>query len=123
VDSLKYQTPAIAPAQLADAAKSGELMTVKLRYKEPDSAARANLIEVPTKDEGKTLTASSEEYKFSAAVAGFGLLLRDSAYKGTLSWETVRKLALDGKGADKLGYRGEFLQLIDKARGLKETRP
>jgi len=122
VDSLKYQTPAIAPAQLADAAKSGELMTVKLRYKEPDSDL-SKLIEVPTKDEGKTLTASSEEYKFSAAVAGFGLLLRDSAYKGTLSWETVRKLALDGKGADKLGYRGEFLQLIDKARGLKETRP
>ncbi len=122
VDSLKYQTPLIAPAQLAHAAKSGELMTVKLRYKEPDSDL-SKLIEVPTKDEGKTLTASSEEYKFSAAVAGFGLLLRDSAYKGTLSWETVRKLALDGKGADKLGYRGEFLQLIDKARGLKETRP
>ncbi|MDP1528839.1 MAG: von Willebrand factor type A domain-containing protein [Rhodoferax sp.] len=122
VDSLKYQTPAIAPAQLADAAQSGELMTVKLRYKEPDSDL-SKLIEMPVKDEGKTLTASSEEYKFSAAVAGFGLLLRDSAYKGTLSWETVRKLALDGKGADKLGYRGEFLQLIDKARGLKETRP
>lgn len=122
VDSLKYQTPAIAPVQLADAAKSGELMTVKLRYKEPDGST-SRLIEVPAKDEGKTLTASSEEYKFSAAVAGFGLLLRDSAYKGTLSWETVRKLALDGKGADKLGYRGEFLQLIDKARGLKETRP
>jgi autotransporter-associated beta strand protein len=122
VDGLKYQTPVIAPAQLADAAKSGELMTVKLRYKEPESDL-SKLIEVPTKDEGKTLTASSEEYKFSAAVAGFGLLLRDSAYKGTLSWETVRKLALDGKGADKLGYRGEFLQLIDKARGLKETRP
>ncbi|MFO1486622.1 MAG: von Willebrand factor type A domain-containing protein [Verrucomicrobiaceae bacterium] len=122
VDSLKYQTPTIAPAQLADAAKSGEMMTVKLRYKAPDSDL-SKLIEMPVKDEGKTLTASSEEYKFSAAVAGFGLLLRDSGYKGTLSWETVRKLAIDGKGEDKLGYRGEFMQLIDKARGLKETRP
>ncbi len=121
VDSLKYQAPAISPAQLAEAAKSGEMMTVKLRYKEPESDL-SKLIEVPTKDDGKTLTASSEEYKFSAAVAGFGLLLRDSSYKGTLSWETVRRLALDGKGADKQGYRGEFLQLIDKARGLKETR-
>lgn len=118
VDGLKYQTPAVAPAQLAEAAKSGEMMTVKLRYKAPDSDL-SKLIEMPVKDEGKTLTASSEEYKFSAAVAGFGLLLRDSGYKGTLSWETVRKLAIDGKGADKLGYRGEFLQLIDKARGLK----
>lgn len=122
VDGLKYQTPAIATAQLAEAAKSGEMMTVKLRYKAPDSDL-SKLIEMPVKDEGKTLTASSEEYKFSAAVAGFGLLLRDSSYKGTLSWETVRRLAIDGKGADKLGYRGEFLQLIDKARGLKETRP
>jgi len=121
VDSLKYQAPAISPAQLAEAAKSGEMMTVKLRYKEPESDL-SKLIEVPTKDEGKTLTASTEEFKFSAAVAGFGLLLRDSSYKGTLSWETVRRLALDGKGADKQGYRGEFLQLIDKARGLKETR-
>lgn len=121
VDSLKYQAPAISSAQLAAAAKTGEMMTVKLRYKEPESDL-SKLIEVPTKDEGKTLTASSEEYKFSAAVAGFGLLLRDSSYKGTLSWETVRRLALDGKGADKLGYRGEFLQLIDKARGLKETK-
>jgi secreted protein with Ig-like and vWFA domain len=118
VDALKYQTSAIAPEKLAEAAKSGEMMTVKLRYKAPDGDL-SNLIEVPVKDEGKTLTASSEEYKFSAAVAGFGLLLRDSAYKGTLSWETVRRLAIDGKGTDKLGYRGEFLQLIDKARGLK----
>ncbi|MEZ5387579.1 MAG: von Willebrand factor type A domain-containing protein [Prosthecobacter sp.] len=122
VDSLKYQAPAISPAQLAEAAKSGETMTVKLRYKEPDGD-QSKLIEMPVKDDGKTLTASSEEYKFSAAVAGFGLLLRDSAYKGALSWETVRRLAIDGKGADKLGYRGEFLQLIDKARGLKETQP
>ncbi|MGV3664246.1 MAG: YfbK domain-containing protein [Prosthecobacter sp.] len=124
VDNLRYQTPAtpaIPPAQLAEAARTGEVMTVKLRYKEPDSSL-SKLIEVPAKDEGKTLTASTEEFKFSAAVAGFGLLLRDSAYKGTLGWETVRKLALDGKGSDKLGYRGEFLQLIDKARGLKETR-
>ncbi|MCF7789982.1 MAG: von Willebrand factor type A domain-containing protein [Prosthecobacter sp.] len=121
VDDLKYQAAAVAPAQLAEAAKTGEMMTVKLRYKEPESDL-SKLIEVPTKDEGKTLTASTEEFKFSAAVAGFGLLLRDSSYKGTLRWETVRRLALDGKGADKLGYRGEFLQLIDKARGLKETR-
>ncbi len=121
VDSLKYQAPAISPVQLVEAAKSGEMMTVKLRYKAPDSDL-SKLIEVPTKDAGKTLTASSDEFKFSAAVASFGLLLRDSSYKGTLSWETVRRLALDGKGADRLGYRGEFLQLIDKARGLKEIR-
>ena len=122
VDGLKYQTAAAASVKLADAAKNGEVMTVKLRYKEPEGMT-SRLIEVPVKDDGKTLTASSEEFKFSAAVAGFGLLLRDSSYKGTLSWETVRKLGIDGKGTDKLGYRGEFLQLIDKARGLKAGQP
>ena len=122
VDGLKYQTATAAPVKLADAAKNGEVMTVKLRYKEPEGMT-SRLLEVPVKDEDKTLTASSEEFKFSAAVAGFGLLLRDSSYKGTLSWETVRKLGIDGKGTDKLGYRGEFLQLIDKARGLKAGQP
>jgi hypothetical protein len=97
-------------------------MTVKLRYKQP-TGETSSKIELPVTDEGKTLEAASGEFQFSAAVAGFGLLLRDSSYKGTLSWEAVRKLALAGKGADKLGYRGEFLQLIDKAAGLKQITP
>lgn len=132
VDTLKYQTLASptskdlnevkAAATVLDAAASKELMTVKLRYKQPDGETSSK-IELPVTDEGKTLEAASGEFQFSAAVAGFGLLLRDSSYKGTLNWEAVRKLALAGKGTDKLGYRGEFLQLIDKAAGLKQTRP
>jgi autotransporter-associated beta strand protein len=133
VDTLKYQTLAsptskdlneVKPATSTglDAAASKELMTVKLRYKQPDGETSSK-IELPVTDEGKTLEAASGEFQFSAAVAGFGLLLRDSSYKGTLNWEAVRKLALAGKGTDKLGYRGEFLQLIDKAAGLKQIRP
>ncbi len=132
VDTLKYQTLASptskdlnevkpAAATALDAAASKELMTVKLRYKQPDGETSSK-IELPVLDEGKTLEAASGEFQFSAAVAGFGLLLRDSSYQGTLNWEAVRKLALAGKGADKLGYRGEFLQLIDKAAGLKQTK-
>ena len=132
VDTLKYQTLAsptskdlneVKPAATTalDAAASKELMTVKLRYKQPDGDTSSK-IELPVLDEGKTLEAASAEFQFSAAVAGFGLLLRDSSYKGTLNWEAVRKLALAGKGTDKLGYRGEFLQLIDKAAGLKQTK-
>ena len=132
VDTLKYQTLASptskdlnevkpAAATALDATASKELMTVKLRYKQPDGDTSSK-IELPVLDEGKTLEAASGEFQFSAAVAGFGLLLRDSSYKGTLNWEAVRKLALAGKGADMLGYRGEFLQLIDKAAGLKQTK-
>ncbi|MFO1438489.1 MAG: von Willebrand factor type A domain-containing protein [Verrucomicrobiaceae bacterium] len=133
VDTLKYQTLASpTPKELNEtksaatgadaAAASKELMTVKLRYKEPQGETSSK-IELPVTDDAKTLEAASSEFQFSASVAAFGLLLRDSGYKGTLTWEAVRKLALAGKGPDKLGYRGEFLQLIDKAAGLKQTRP
>lgn len=127
VDTLKYQTlaspaPEPVPTKLTPTASSGELMTVKLRYKQPEGETSAK-IELPVPDSDKALAKASGEFKFSAAVAGFGLLLRDSTYKGGLNWETVRRLALDGKGSDNLGYRGEFLQLIDKARGLKATQP
>jgi Domain of unknown function (DUF3520) len=132
VDTLKYQTlaspttkdlneakPAAATALNATASK--ELMTVKLRYKQPEGETSSK-IELPVLDEGKTLEAASGEFQFSASVAAFGLLLRDSSYKGTLTWKNVRELALAGKGSDKLGYRGEFLQLIDKANWLKQKK-
>lgn len=115
VDSLKYQSvPAIQPTE---ASKSGEVMTVKLRYKQPEGKV-SQLIEVPVKDDGKSLANSPLDFKFATAVAGFGLLLRDSSYKGALTWEQVRRLAQEGKGSDPNGYRGEFIQLVDKARGI-----
>lgn len=115
VDSLKYQSvPAIQPTE---ASKSGEVMTVKLRYKQPEGKV-SQLIEVPVKDDGKSLANSPLDFKFATAVAGFGLLLRDSSYKGALTWEQVHRLAQEGKGSDPNGYRGEFIQLVDKARGI-----
>ncbi|MBL9130261.1 MAG: VWA domain-containing protein [Verrucomicrobiaceae bacterium] len=128
VDTLKYQTLAspmpdgTMPKLNKTAQETKEVMTVKLRYKQPEGET-SQKIEVPVMDADKAITAASAEFKFSAAVAAFGLLLRDSGYKGQLTWEAVRALALEGKGPDKLGYRGEFLQLIDKAAGLKGTRP
>lgn len=118
VDPLKYQTP---PAAAAPAAEPGtaspELLTVKLRYKGPEGAT-SQLIEVPVIDKKSTLAAASPEFKFTAAVAAYGLMLRQSSYRGPLSWDQIRNLALEGKGSDPHGYRTEFLQLLDKARGL-----
>ncbi|MEZ0386794.1 MAG: von Willebrand factor type A domain-containing protein [Verrucomicrobium sp.] len=124
VDSLKYapkpaeiaNSPA-APAATALAPTSPETMTVKLRYKQPD-ADTSVLMEVPVTDKEKKLATSPADLKFAASVAGFGMLLRDSQHAGDLSWDMVRELALAGKGPDELGYRGEFLQLVDKARGV-----
>ncbi len=121
VDGLKYQSvPAAAPS---DAAKSGEMMTVKLRFKKPDGD-KSELIDFPVKDEGAALKDSEREFKFAVSVAGFGLLLRNSSYKGEMTWDDIRKLALASKGEDPNGYRGEFIQLIDKAHGiLGDGRP
>jgi secreted protein with Ig-like and vWFA domain len=122
VDKLKYQSlPAAAPAPAAKPAVelSKEALTVKLRYKEPEGTT-SKLLEVAVNDDARDSQAASNEFKFTAAVAGFGLLLRDSSYAGQLTWEKVRQLALEGKGTDALGYRGEFLQLIEKARGLSK---
>ncbi|MBB5038318.1 YfbK domain-containing protein [Prosthecobacter dejongeii] len=118
VDALKYQQP-ITPAvpMAATAAATDEALTVKLRYKEPEGNT-SSLIEVPVKDNSRAMDTASGEFKFTTAVAGFGLLLRQSSYAGQLTWDQVRQLALEGKGTDALGYRGEFIQLIEKARGV-----
>lgn len=130
VDTLKYQTltsPAKsnlgeskAAVTAAPAGFQHEAMTVKIRYKQPEGDVSSKL-EIPVTHVEKAMEQASPEWQFSASVAGFGLLLRDSPFKGTLDWELVRKLALAGKGTDALGYRGEFLRLIDQARGLQST--
>lgn len=126
VDELKYAQKAAAPAAAAEpasrAAASDETMTVKLRYKEPEGD-KSRLLEVPVTDTKGKMSEAPRDFQFATAVAGFGLLLRDSQFKGELNWEDVRRLALQGKGSDPQGYRGEFIQLIDKARGIAQTQP
>lgn len=121
VDPLKYQPQVLASPPAASASKpetGTEALTVKLRYKEPEGVT-SKLIEVALKDDSRSIEQASSEFKFSAAVAGFGMLLRESTQASQLNWERVRQLAREGKGADALGYRGEFLQLIEKASGGK----
>jgi secreted protein with Ig-like and vWFA domain len=120
VDKLKYQPEA---QQLASpppvqtlATATNEAITVKLRYKEPEGTT-SKLLEVPLNDDARTIEQASPEFKFTAAVACFGMLMRESSYAGQLTWDAVRQLAREGKGSDALGYRGEFLQLIEKAAG------
>jgi secreted protein with Ig-like and vWFA domain len=118
VDRLKYQPDEIRlaapPPSAAPAAGGLEALTVKVRYKAPEGNV-SRLIELPLKDEAGPVDKAGGEFKFTAAVAGFGLLLRESPQAGRLGWDLVRRLAREGKGEDALGYRGEFLQLIEKA--------
>jgi Ca-activated chloride channel family protein len=113
VDDLKYQSK----TKLSEAADSGELMTLKLRYKEPDGQA-SKLLEFPVTDGGATYAKASGDFKFAASVAAFGMILRDSPHKGQVTLDGVVELAEEGKGADAHGYRGEFIELVRKAKGL-----
>ena len=119
VDGLKYQqVPAVTTPKAVPtpAALLGEMMNVKLRWKQPQGDT-SELLEVPVQDRGTLLEQAGQETRWAAAVAGFAQLLRGGA-PPSLTWDMVRQLARSAKGPDPLGYRGEFLQLIDKAESL-----
>jgi Ca-activated chloride channel family protein len=117
VDDLRYQDNRISPTAL----KSKEIMTLKLRYKKPDGK-KSKLIVHPLKDKNISFTRTSDNFKFSAAVAAFGMLLRDSEFKGNTTYKSVLNLARNGKGKDVFGYRSEFVQLVEKCSLLESVR-
>jgi Ca-activated chloride channel family protein len=111
-DELKYQ-PKSRNATVAN--NSPELLTVKLRYKLPDEETSRKM-EIPVTDNGKNSV--SEDFRFAAAVAMFGQVLRHSDFKGTATCDKVIALAGQGLGNDPKGYRREFLRLAETAKGL-----
>ncbi len=113
VDPLKYQQTVINPK----AVSSKELMTIKLRYKQPDGNASKLLVR-EVEDGDNAFEKASDDFRFAAAVAEFGLLLRDSEHKGQASYAQVLEIARGSRGKDPEGYRGEFLRLVDAAKGL-----
>ena len=113
-DELKYQTT----RELSSAAQSDELLTVKLRYKLPEQA-ESDLIEQVVFDNDSMFEQADQEFQFAAAVAGFGMLLRDSEYRGEWNFESVRRTAEASIGSDPHGFREEFLELVAVARSLK----
>jgi Ca-activated chloride channel family protein len=113
VDPLRYRAPArAAPAP----ARGGEMAFVKVRYKLPVGDT-SRLLEHPVRETG---AAASADLSFAAAVAGFGMLLRESEHRGTLTLGEVVRLAERSRGADPDGYRAEFVRL---ARRFGELQP
>ncbi len=110
-DSLRYQEVTLKPT----ASRTSELMTVRLRYKEP-SGTTSRLLSTPVVD--REQAEESEDLRWATAVAGFALLLRDSEHKGNLTYDAVLQLARGARGADEEGYRGEFMGLVETARTL-----
>ena len=94
---------------------SSELLTVKVRYKAPDGSMSQRL-EFPLTDRGTTWADASDDFKFAASVAGFGMILRESPYKGTATLAAVAEWARQGLGSDAGGQRNEFLGLVSRAQ-------
>ncbi len=111
VDELKYQDQSVSAGK-----KSSELLTIKLRYKTPDGN-KSKLMELAVISKPERST--SENFRFSAAVAGFGMLLRGSEFKGNTSVDQILELVCSSKGADEEGYRAEFIQLVKTVGDLE----
>lgn len=123
VDPLRYQSAHNKKQQAAELSENtialNELAFLKLRYKLPQQNT-SKLIEMPinTADIKASLQATSEAFQFSAAVAGFGQLLRGGEHLSTMDINKVIKLAQQSKGLDKHGYRGEFINMVKLADAL-----
>ncbi len=111
VDPLKYQI-----VSSANDSNSDELATVKLRHKK--AGAKKSSLSTHTVFSG--VQVASSDFRFVQAVAQFGLILRESEYKGNSSYEGILALARAGKGEDEDGYRSEFIRLVSMARDLAD---
>lgn len=108
---LKYQKP----VQKKTAGYAKELMTLKLRYK-PLGSKTSKLLEQPVPATALSLGQTSDNFRFSAAVAAFGMLLRDSEFKGDASYVATERLARGAKGKDEYGLREEFIRMVESCR-------
>ena len=108
---LKYQETTIK----GEARSTDEVLTVSIRYKEPDGDT-SKLVSTVLRGEPLALKQTSDNFRFSAAVAMFAMILRDSENKGDSSLEGVRKLARSALGEDPFTYRAEFLQIVERTK-------
>jgi Ca-activated chloride channel family protein len=113
IDDLKYQKPKVETTS----SSSREILTVKFRYKKPDGAI-SKLIVHPLVDNSIALNKTSENFRWSAAVAALGMLLRDSEYVKEFNYQDVLQLAQNAKGNDREGYRIEFINMVKSLNSL-----
>lgn len=116
LDDLKYRKK--KKIELSE--NTSDLMTVKLRYKQPDKS-KSIYLDTVIKNESTSFNRTSANFRWSAAVASFGMILRDSDYKNEVSFSEVIKLAKGAKGGDEHGYRAEFIRLVETVELLAES--
>jgi Ca-activated chloride channel family protein len=109
VDPLTYQTTKVV--------SNSDLMTLKIRYKKPNEET-SRLITSKVTDKDLVNKINTNNFLMAVSVAEFGMLLRDSEFKGKASYEHVLMWAKRAKGEDKFGYRAEFISLVEKTKLL-----
>jgi Ca-activated chloride channel homolog len=109
-DSLTYQRVTLR----STASQSPDLLTVRLRYKDP-TGSKSRLLSAPVVDRDER---SADDLRFASAVAAFAMVLRNSEHKGNASYDLVLALARESRGEDPEGYRGEFISMVERARSL-----
>jgi Ca-activated chloride channel family protein len=114
VDPLKYQVS----RKNNEENYSDELLTIKVRYKKPDGIT-SMLLEKSVKDFGEEIEDASDNLRFAAAVAEFGMILRESEFKGLSTLESAAKLAGSARGNDEDGYRSEMIRLINTVKDMQ----
>ncbi|MFZ0282550.1 MAG: von Willebrand factor type A domain-containing protein [Bacteroidales bacterium] len=117
VDPLKYQGSK-RTFEREDNDFNDEYLTIKLRYKKPDGMT-SMLMERPVKGYINDIEDASSNLRFAAAVSEFGMILRNSEFKGTSTLEAAINLARSARGEDEEGYRSEFIRLIETAKGMR----
>ncbi|MFW6287883.1 MAG: YfbK domain-containing protein [bacterium] len=105
---------------IRDDAYNNQLMNIKLRYKEPEESV-SKLIFTSVIDNALDISAASSNLKFASAVAQFGMMLRDSEFKGDTTYQDIIELAKGSKGKDEFGYRSEFIKLVEIAELIEQT--
>ncbi|MCX6329495.1 MAG: von Willebrand factor type A domain-containing protein [Bacteroidia bacterium] len=115
IDPLKYQQ---SRSNVSEESYSDELLTIKVRYKKPDGST-SMLLEKPVRGNADIIEEASDNLRFAAAVIEFGMILRESEFKGTSTLDSAAKLARSAKGEDEDGYRSEMIRLIATAKDLR----
>jgi Ca-activated chloride channel family protein len=118
IDDSRYGLNNARPAS----PHADELAHVKLRFKEPGADTSRRLDMAVRKDSMRPLALASGELRFALAVAGFGQMLRGGRYTDEWTYSDARALAGSAVGADRFGYRGEFLRLVDLAQSLSTRK-
>ncbi len=116
IDPLKYQVSRSNESREIDL--SDEYLTIKIRYKKPDGNT-SMLFEKPVRGYINDLADESDNLKFAAAVTEFGMILRNSEFKGNATLGSAADLAKSSRGSDEDGYRSELIRLINTVIEMK----